>query len=338
MPINSGIWGEDPNSDIYRYLSQSFTIDLVSDVDLDIEVAPGKKLMPRISERAQPSRDAPLSKGLAQLLPELNTPIKLNNETLVLQIDSFDGLIDNGQHAPPALVYYRYILETRFWASVVIVDLGKNVSPITEHLIERYPKIKLCKGDLLEKWRTIVYAKQLVLGVSSLAQVLAGITHHEKRVWLLEGCVRTELFKVSSDSIKVMPVGLTDYFAPFTWKARHQQVTQLLEHPGSKIEDNGRWVFTETDRCRDFSLCQTCRDTSVTGKLWRKMIAERFEVQSVDWDCPHGWKWGGKPSVKLAILRKLKMGSAFKRTAAALGAVPCEDCEQRGKRMDGLRK
>lgn len=338
MPINSGIWGEDPNSDVFRYLKQLFKDDVVGNAALDIEVAPGQALKPRITERGQQSHDASLSNRLEQLFPELQKPKKLDNETLVLQIDSFDGLIDDGRHAPPALVYYRYILETRYWPKVIIVDFGKNLSPITKHLIGRYPKIRLCKGDLLEKWRTIVHAKQLVLGVSALAQVLAEIAPHKKRIWLLEGSARTGLLKTSSNYIKVMSIGLQDYFAPFTWKRRRQQVTKLLEHRGSTIVDNGRWIFTETDRCRDFSLCQTCRDTSATGKLWRKMIAARFEVENADWDCPHGWKWGGKPSFKLALLRKLKLGSAFKRTAAALGAVACEDCQQRGEKMDGLRK
>jgi len=93
--------------------------------------------------------------------------------------------------------------------------------------------------------------------------------------------------------------------------------------------------FTETEQCRSFRFCKTCRDTGSVGKLWRRVVAQRYEVPQVDWTCPHGWKWGGEPGLVLRLKRRLGIGGKFKKTTTAVGIRPCGGCRKRAARMDG---
>lgn len=93
--------------------------------------------------------------------------------------------------------------------------------------------------------------------------------------------------------------------------------------------------FTDTDECKSFVYCPTCRDTGTTGKLWRRVIAKRYGMPNEDWACPHGWKWGGEPGLYLRIKRKLGVGRRFSRVASKLGARPCAPCARRAAKMDG---
>ncbi len=343
MPLNSGIWGEDPSSDIVRYLRSGLAHGFSHLGSLNLQLDGAQVLSPSLAERIAANtnatqRAATTADQLALLLPELLEPLTLGDSTLVLQVDSFNGLIDDGEHAPAPLIYYRYVLETRFWSKVVLVDYSKHISPITEYLVERYPRIQLCKGSLIDKWRTVAHARQAVLGVAALSRELIKLVDHQKRVWLLEHSLPTKDWVQQNSTTQLMPIAVTDYLTGTQWRGRRDQIAQVMKTPVSAVVDKGRWLFTETERCRSFEFCQQCRDTSATGKLWRKMIAARFEVESVNWECPHGWRWGGKPTWRLALLRRLKLGSAFKKTAAVLGAKDCKDCQRRGEQMDGLRK
>lgn len=96
-----------------------------------------------------------------------------------------------------------------------------------------------------------------------------------------------------------------------------------------------RLKFTETDQCKGFVFCKTCRDTTTVGKLWRRVVAKRFEVPSADWECPHGWKWGGKPGLVLSLKQKLGLGSKMKKTTSTIGFRPCSGCQKRAAKMDG---
>lgn len=93
--------------------------------------------------------------------------------------------------------------------------------------------------------------------------------------------------------------------------------------------------FTDTDQCKSFRFCKTCRDTGSVGKLWRRVVAKRYEVPSEDWRCPHGWKWGGEPGLILRLKQKFRPGSKFKKTASAVGIKPCGPCAKRAAKMDG---
>ncbi len=343
MPLNSGIWGEDPSSDIVRYLRSGLAHGFSHLASLNLQLDSSQILNPSLAERVATNINATqrvttIADQLGLLFPELLKPLALSDKTLVLQVDSFNGLIDHGEHAPAPLIYYRYVLETRFWSKVVLVDFSEHISPIAQYLIERYPRIQLCEGNLIEKWRTVAHARQAVLGVAALSQVLIKLIEHPKRVWLLEHSLPALNSVQQGSATQLMPIALADYLTGAQWRGRRSQVAQVLELPVSAMLDKGRWIFTETERCRSFEFCQQCRDTGATGKLWRKMIAARFEVESPNWECPHGWRWGGKPTWRLALLRRLKLGSAFKKTAAVLGAKDCKECQRRGELMDGLRK
>lgn len=93
--------------------------------------------------------------------------------------------------------------------------------------------------------------------------------------------------------------------------------------------------FTDTEQCRSFVFCKTCRDTGSVGKLWRRVVAKRFDVPSEDWPCPHGWKWGGEPGLMLKIKQWLGMGSKFKKATTRVGIKPCGGCAKRAAKMDG---
>ncbi|MFZ0488565.1 MAG: hypothetical protein WAL83_16350 [Arenicellales bacterium] len=93
--------------------------------------------------------------------------------------------------------------------------------------------------------------------------------------------------------------------------------------------------FTESEQCKSFRFCKTCRDTGTVGKLWRRVVAKRFIVPSNDWKCPHGWKWGGEPGLILKLKQKFNPGSKFGRTTSAVGIKPCGGCAKRAAKMDG---
>lgn len=93
--------------------------------------------------------------------------------------------------------------------------------------------------------------------------------------------------------------------------------------------------FTDSDDCKSFIYCRTCRDTTSVGRLWRRVVAKRYDVPNIDWPCPHGWKWGGKPGLMLRLKRRLGIGTQFSRTANRFGVRPCGECAKRAARMDG---
>ena len=338
MPLRTGIWGEDPSSDlariidkikqrgaISRYPHLAPTLSLNHQTTLDLAT--------RIHCLAKDSDTFSRQSILRALIPELRQPVKLRKSTLVLQVDSFDGQIDCGRYPPPPLNYYRYIIETRYWKHVIVVNFGDTDNPTSTLLAQEYPRIRVHKGNLLEKWCLLAHAQQAAIGCSRLALDLVKLPLDKRRVWL-----PAYVNAPHNQNTSTLPIHINNYFSPDEWAGRSEQILKLTKLSASNIEDRNRWEFTETERCRSFEYCQSCRDTGPTGTLWRKVIASRFDVSSTEWPCPHGWKWEGKPSLWLSLQRKLKLGSAVKRSAAALGVRPCKDCEERGHRWDGTRK
>ena len=338
MPLRTGIWGDDPNSDLAVLVDKISTGGFVSRhpnlvPSLDIKGHSPLKIGERLS-RLQVKSALPLdSTILLKLVPELAQKPALKANTLVIQVDSYSAMQDSAKHAPPPLNYYRYILETRYWQNVTLVNLGKDDNPVSTLLLKEYPKIKHFTGNLVQKWRLIAHANHLAIGCSRLAHHLSQLGLASQRVWF-----PSYAHPKVEPSASVLPIEITDYFTPHSWTARSAQIAKVISHPAQHIIDNNRWTFTETERCRSFEFCQSCRDTGATGTLWRKVIASRFDVPNTDWECPHGWKWGGKPGLTLALQRGLKLGSAIKKTTSALGVVPCKDCVDRGQRWDGTRK
>ena len=93
--------------------------------------------------------------------------------------------------------------------------------------------------------------------------------------------------------------------------------------------------FTDTEKCRGFKHCKTCRDTGTAGESWRAAVARLYDVPAANWECRHGWKWGGEPGVTLRFKRWLNFGSKFEQTTAAINIEPCEDCRKRAEKLDG---
>ena len=93
--------------------------------------------------------------------------------------------------------------------------------------------------------------------------------------------------------------------------------------------------FTDTEKCKSFTHCKTCRDPGTAGESWRSAVARLYEVPAAKWECPHGWKWGGEPGITLRLKRWLNFGSTFKKATAAIHIEPCEDCRKRAERLDG---
>jgi hypothetical protein len=108
---------------------------------------------------------------------------------------------------------------------------------------------------------------------------------------------------------------------------------ELTEAPAAAEEKTVK--FTDTEQCKSFAFCRTCRDTGSVGKLWRRVVAKRYDVPSEDWKCPHGWKWGGEPGLVLKLKRKFGVGSKFKKTTSRVGIKPCGACAKRAAKMDG---
>lgn len=93
--------------------------------------------------------------------------------------------------------------------------------------------------------------------------------------------------------------------------------------------------FTDTAQCKSFVFCKTCRDTGSVGKLWRRVVAKRYDVPDEDWKCPHGWKWGGEPGLVLKLKQRFRVGSRFKRSTSRVGIKLCGGCAKRAAKMDG---
>ncbi len=93
--------------------------------------------------------------------------------------------------------------------------------------------------------------------------------------------------------------------------------------------------FTDTEQCKSFRFCKTCRDTGSVGRLWRRVVAKRYEVPDINWKCPHGWKWGGEPGLGLRLKQKMGIGTKFGRTTSAVGIRPCGGCARRAAKLDG---
>lgn len=110
---------------------------------------------------------------------------------------------------------------------------------------------------------------------------------------------------------------------------------EITEAPGSDATDDKTVRFTDTDQCKSFRFCKTCRDTGSVGKLWRRVVAKRYEVPDEDWKCPHGWKWGGEPGLVLKLKQRFGVGSKFKKTTSRVGIKPCGGCAKRAAKMDG---
>ena len=82
--------------------------------------------------------------------------------------------------------------------------------------------------------------------------------------------------------------------------------------------------FVLTPHCRREAHCERCRNLE-GGLIWRKGIAERFAVESVDWPCPKGHPWRYEPPVRGAAKREPEPSFVAERRAAceACGEVDC---------------
>ena len=236
---------------------------------------------------------------------------------------------------PPPLMFYRYIIETRYWPRVTIVAIGGSTNLVFDHLRRFYPKIRVLSGDAPSSWHYILNATNLVIGAELFGQISSLISETLKQVWLPEYAISSGY--LSNQRADVFPIKIVDYLEPGEWKASESQLGMLIEHPSDKISDEIRWTFTDTEQCRSFEHCQTCRDMGTAGKLWRRIVADRFDVPHPDWNCPHGWKWGGKPGPGLRLKRILGIGTLIKRTTAVLGISKCTDCLERADKLDGKR-
>lgn len=347
----SSQWGADPSSDIIR-MAQSY---ITARKNASLMLAPAHPLFNLNGLQEYDFRNTS-SSGNTQTIASLTEmaeffnfyfstwnrkQTKTSSDELVLQIDNAHHQIDSGQCAPAPLNYYRYILETRYWKKVTLINWGHDKNPVSEQLLASYPKIKKFEGDLLEAWQLLLTAQNAALGASILSQLLAFNSNlktitAKKRFWLPSYAKRDDFN--ASDGREVFTIGILNYFEPKQWRSNKLQRQRLLDLPPSSLSDNTRWQFTETERCRSFEFCQSCRDTGPTGTLWRRVIQQRFDVKSLDWDCPHGWKWGGKPNLILGLKKKLKIGTIIKKTTTSLGVRPCLDCIERGKKLDGDKR
>ncbi|MFT5135178.1 MAG: hypothetical protein ACI8XV_000200 [Arenicella sp.] len=353
MPIYfSSLWGADPNSDIIR-LAKSyikarsdaglllvpvhpvFNIDRFSCIDFRDDER-------RLSDANLADSVTPMSEFIKSYFSDLlnhKSRIKNRPDELLIQIDNVHAQIDEGAHAPAPLNYYRYVLETRYWKKVTLVNWGDENNLISEKLFAMYPKINKFEGSLVEAWQLLMSSSNAVIGSNILSQVLSQCVHDErlmpKRIWVPSYALQKGF--LSTSNREVNSVEIRNYFSKFEWRSSRQQRDRLLNHAPSDIIDSTHWKFTETERCRSFQFCQSCRDQGPIGKLWRKVIQQRFDVPKQDWDCPHGWKWGGKPGLVLRLKKKFKLGTIIKNTTTSLGVRSCLDCVERGKRFDGDR-
>lgn len=345
----SSLWGADASSDLIR-VAQSYWL---ARRDATLLIVPPHPVFSsststrfnfRSGTPAQPQETdfclAHMAEFLTDWFPEWAPSATQRAKTyrsdeLVLQVDNAYAQIDSGDHAPAPLNYYRYVLETRYWKKVTLIDWGKEASPVSQHLLNKYPKIKQFRGGLKQSWELLRRSSNMVIGASILAQALSVSSAGRQRIWVPSYAKRSDF--TSSSSREVNSVELNQYFANQEWRAGCRQREELLSYPSNQLADFTRWKFTETERCRSFQFCQSCRDKGPTGKLWRQIIQQRFDVPERDWACPHGWKWGGKPNLTLAIKKRLKIGTVIKKTTTALGVKPCADCVERGEKLDGTR-
>ena len=61
-----------------------------------------------------------------------------------------------------------------------------------------------------------------------------------------------------------------------------------------KRDDCVRPEFCGSAHCHVGAHCSVCRDKE-GGRRWRRLIAQRFKVDGVEWPCPHGKPWGYQP-------------------------------------------
>ena len=271
-------------------------------------------------------------------LPVSGKRKKPRSTELVIYVDNaYDSLVCVAAKysVPPPLMFYRYIIETRYWPRVTIVAIGGSTNLVFDRLSRFYPKIRVLSGDAQSAWHYILNATNLVIGAELFGQISSLISESLKQVWLPEYAISSGY--LSNQSADVYPIKIVDYLEPGEWKASACQLSMLIEYPSDKIVDETRWAFTDTERCRSFEYCQSCRDTGTAGKLWRRIVADRFDVPQPDWNCPHGWKWGGKPGLGLRIKKILGIGTLIKRTTTALGISKCTDCLERADKLDGKR-
>ena len=346
----SAQWGADPSSDIVR-LARAYCRGRKMSTLLSVPAHPvinpqGLRVFDFRAEISPGNTDeqvslSEISEFLQRYFSEYadhkaTQPYKFKGDELILQIDNAYAQIDSGEYAPAPLNYYQYVLETRYWTKVTLLDWGTEQSPVSKHLLAKYPKIRLFQGSLPEAWSLLKHAPNVVIGAGVLAQALCLMAPGRKRIWLPEYAKHPDF--APSDKREINPVEVNHYFAPREWWSGNRQREELLAYPPAHLADHTRWKFTETERCRSFEFCQSCRDTGATGKLWRQVIQQRFDVPERDWECPHGWKWGGKPGFLLGLKKTLKLGSVIKKTTTALGVKPCVDCDERGEKLDGNRR
>jgi hypothetical protein len=276
---------------------------------------------------------------LSSILPKLDNKNQPESSELVIYIDDVLGGfghrtdIDN---VPPPLAYYRYVIESRYWEKVTVAIPSSTSNLFVRHLKHFYPKINIHAGSAPARWQYLLNARNLVIGADLFGQASALLSDSLERLWLPDYSIISGRV-LAAYKAKVYPIKIVDYIDRDSWFGGVEQMATICNHPESKILDETKWIFTESEKCRSFEYCHSCRDTTVVGKLWRSVIAERFEVPKRDWECPHGWKWGGVPGWLLRLKRAFGIGTIIKRTASVLGVKPCSECLDREARYDGKR-
>ena len=107
----------------------------------------------------------------------------------------------------------------------------------------------------------------------------------------------------------------------------------------SERDDWLRPEFCESAHCHVGAHCGVCRDKE-GGRRWRRLIAQRFAVDGVDWPCPHGNPWGHQPpeQTRRSVLPHVAAGhgtlagqacrgSTASRTRARERRAICDGCE-----------
>ena len=96
--------------------------------------------------------------------------------------------------------------------------------------------------------------------------------------------------------------------------------------------------FCESAHCHVGAHCCVCRDKE-GGRRWRRLIAQRFEADGVDWPCPHGNPWGYQPPERtrrsVPHVEKGPVGLSYvaeRQTICDACEVPAMECEVRYKR------
>jgi len=86
--------------------------------------------------------------------------------------------------------------------------------------------------------------------------------------------------------------------------------------------------FCESAHCHVGAHCCVCRDKE-GGRRWRRLIAQRFKVDGVDWLCPHAKPWGYQPleRTRRSVLSYVAAGHGTSRTRARERRAICDACE-----------